>query len=111
MKLYQTGNLAIGTPVVIDGETVPVVARVIVDISSNDAIRIPHGTTATRPSTANTALAHEYKGYMRYNSQLKQFEGYTGTHWQSLSLLIDQDRDTFISTESADGADEIVNVR
>ena len=39
IKLHQTGNLAIGTPVVIDGETIPVAARVIVDISSNDAYK------------------------------------------------------------------------
>ena len=97
IKLHQTGNLAIGTPVVIDGETIPVAARVIVDISSNDAIRIPSGTTSERPSTANSFYENEYKGYIRWNTDFEEYEGYIGSNkWGSLTKVISQNKRAFI---------------
>lgn len=49
---------------------------VSLDIGSNtDAVHVPTGTTAQRPTGA--------AGYFRYNSSLEQFEGYT-TEWGSI---------------------------
>ena len=49
---------------------------VSLDIGSNtDAVHVPTGTTAQRPTGA--------AGYFRYNSNLEQFEGYT-TEWGSI---------------------------
>lgn len=45
-------------------------------ISSTDAMLIPVGTTAQRPTGA--------AGYFRYNSDLTSFEGYNGTAWSTL---------------------------
>ena len=49
---------------------------VTVAISSTDAILIPNGTTAQRPTGA--------AGYLRFNSTTTQFEGYNGTAWSSV---------------------------
>jgi hypothetical protein len=45
-------------------------------ISSVDAMLIPNGTTAQRPTGA--------AGYLRFNSTTSQFEGYNGTSWASV---------------------------
>jgi hypothetical protein len=49
---------------------------VTVAISATDAILIPNGTTAQRPTGA--------AGYLRFNSTTTQFEGYNGTAWASV---------------------------
>lgn len=46
------------------------------DITATDAIKIPVGTTAQRPTAAT--------GQIRYNSSNSQFEGYNGTAWGQL---------------------------
>ena len=45
-------------------------------ISAVDAMLIPNGTTAQRPTGA--------AGYLRFNSTTAQFEGYNGTSWASV---------------------------
>ena len=66
---------------------------VIVDINESDGIKIPTGTTNERP--INVKL-----GTIRYNSELKQFEGYgAGNVWGSLGGAIDIDKDTFVRAE------------
>ena len=70
-----------------------------VDISSNDAIKIPVGTDTERPS--NPSL-----GQIRYNSELSTYEGYgAGNAWGSLGGVKDVDGDTKIIAESSAGAD------
>lgn len=49
---------------------------VSVAISATDAILIPNGTTAQRPTGA--------AGYLRFNSTTTQFEGYNGSAWASV---------------------------
>ena len=72
---------------------------VSLDINRTDAIKIPKGTTAERPTTLK-------KGYIRYNSELEQFEGYgAGNAWGSLGGTIDIDKDTFVRAEKAAGVD------
>jgi len=46
---------------------------VALHVATTDAIRIPVGTTAQRPTAAT--------GQIRYNSSNSQFEGYNGTAW------------------------------
>jgi hypothetical protein len=45
-------------------------------VSSTDAILIPNGTTAQRPTGA--------AGYLRFNNTTGQFEGYNGSAWSSV---------------------------
>ena len=77
----------------------PVVAF---DVSTVDAIKIPRGSTADRPITSS----YLERGYMRYNTDSSQFEGYgPGNSWVSLGGAIDVDQDTFISAERGAGND------
>jgi hypothetical protein len=46
------------------------------DVTGTDAIKIPSGTTAQRPTGAT--------GHIRYNSSNSQFEGYNGSAWGQL---------------------------
>ena len=54
------------------------------DVSSTDAIVIPVGTTAQRPSAET--------GMIRFDSDKGQFEGYNGTGWAGLGGVIDADQ-------------------
>ncbi len=68
------------------------------DIFGTDALRLPTGTTAQRPSGDI--------GYVRYNLTTHQFEGYGDTGvWQGLGGVIDADQDTYITADTAN-ADE-----
>jgi hypothetical protein len=49
---------------------------VSVDIDGTDAVRLPVGTTAQRPSGTT--------GYIRYNTTTGSFEGYNGSVWGSI---------------------------
>jgi hypothetical protein len=85
----QYSNIGIGT-------TQPTVS---IDINRTDAIKIPKGTTAERPTTLQ-------KGLIRYNSELDQFEGYgVGDNWGSLGGVIDVNQDTFVRAEKSAGLD------
>lgn len=53
-----------------------VTPSVSLDLSATDAIRIPVGTTAQRPTGV--------QGYIRYNTTLSRFESYNGTAWGSI---------------------------
>jgi len=66
MRVTPAGNVGIGT-------TTPAVKLAI---SSTDAVLLPVGTTAQRPTGA--------AGYLRYNSSSSAFEGYNGTAWGSI---------------------------
>jgi hypothetical protein len=50
---------------------------VTLDIEGTDAVKIPVGTTAQRPTPVN--------GMIRYNSDLNTFEGYADSQWQSIT--------------------------
>ena len=45
-------------------------------VSATDAVLVPVGTTAQRPTGAS--------GYLRFNSTITQFEGFNGTVWSSV---------------------------
>lgn len=70
-------------------------------VDSNQSIIIPVGTTAQRPSTGTEVL-----GMIRYNTDLDQYEGWTGSYWLTLGGVKDADGDTYILAESTPGADE-----
>jgi hypothetical protein len=65
-----TGNVGIGTSA----------PRVALDILSTDALLLPAGTDAQRPSGI--------KALLRYNTTLDKFEGYSGTSWASIGNAI-----------------------
>jgi hypothetical protein len=66
MRVSATGNVSIGTA------STPVKFLV----NSTDAVGIPVGTIAQRPTGAT--------GYIRYNTDYSQFEGYAGSGWGGL---------------------------
>jgi hypothetical protein len=67
LVIDSSGNVGIGT----DSPSVSL------DISDTDAIKIPAGTTAQRPTGAN--------GMLRYNSDDAQFEGYADGAWGAIA--------------------------
>ena len=79
-----------------------VIPKVTIDLSgATDAIKLPRGTTAERPDLSNND-----QGYIRYNAETSQFEGYgAGGAWGSLGGVTDVDQDTFVSAETAAGDD------
>ena len=86
------GSVGVGTTIM----------PVKVTINSTDAIKIPVGTTAERP----TADSSGHYGYIRYNTQLSSYEGFgAGNAWGSLGGVKDVDQDTYISAENAAGDD------
>ena len=66
MRITSAGRIGMGS-------TSPAVK---LEVSSTDAILIPKGTTAQRPTGVS--------GYVRFNSDLGQYEGYNGTAWGAL---------------------------
>lgn len=76
---------------------------VVFDINDTGAIKIPVGTTQQGVDVETNSNP----GYIRYNSQKNQLEGYDGSSWFSiagpLSKQIDTDQDTYISVEETTG--------
>ena len=73
--------------------------KVSLDINRTDAIKIPKGTISERP-------INSIKGYVRYNSELEQFEGYgAGNTWGSLGGVKDVNQNTFVRAEKTPGLD------
>ena len=70
---------------------------VSLDVSSVNAIKIPRGTINERPET--TSINAEYHaGYIRYNTENSQFEGYgPGNSWGSLGGVINVLQNTKIT--------------
>jgi hypothetical protein len=52
--------------------------QVSLDINATDAVNMPNGTTAQRPTTPS-------QGAMRFNSEVKSMEFFDGTNWVSLT--------------------------
>ena len=84
------GKIGIGTSI----------PNVSLDVSyRTDAIKLPKGDTTARNAIGASGI--EDQGLIRYNTELKQFEGYgAGNAWGSLGGVIDIDKDTFIRAES-----------
>jgi len=74
-----------------------------VDLNSTNAFKIPAGTTVQRPSTP-------VNGMFRYNTSSNVFELYSDGFWNavggSVSGVVDQDLDTYITAESSPGTDD-----
>jgi len=70
------------------------------EIDGTDALRIPAGTDAERPTTTR-------QGQIRYNTDSEGFEGYSGTAWGTLGGSIDIDKDTQIQVEESADEDMI----
>jgi hypothetical protein len=74
----------------------------IVNINSNQSFKIPVGTTLERPSSPSV-------GMIRYNTTLAQYEGWTGSYWQTLGGVTDIAGATKITPELTPGtADNII---
>ena len=102
--IRAASNLYIGSNFGINNET-PFVAM---DINTTDSIKIPRGNIEQRPVSGeeqDTDLSI-HKGYIRYNTDLEQFEGFgAGNKWGSLGGIKDVDGDTYISAENSAGDD------
>ena len=70
------------------------IPTVSIDINNSDAIKIPTGTSAQRPSTTDEST---HSGYIRYNIEKHQYEGYgTDNTWTSLNGVINDAQNTRI---------------
>jgi len=65
-------------------------------------MKVPTGTTGERGKIDD----YDEKGYIRFNTDLGQFEGYDGIAWNSLGGVRDVDGNTYILAESSPGANE-----
>ncbi len=70
--LYVNGNAYVSGRIAIGGTS----SAVKLSILSTDAVLVPVGTTAERPTGA--------AGYLRFNTTQGAFEGYNGTAWGSI---------------------------
>ena len=103
-RLFVRDDVSLNGSVYIDNSLGIATHRPVVafDVSTVDAIKIPRGSTADRPETVD----YEQRGYIRYNTDTSQFEGYgPGNSWISLGGAVDVDQDTFISAERGAGTD------
>ena len=69
-------------------------------VDSVTHFRIPAGTNNEKSIAAAGA------GSIRFNTDIQQFEGYSGTNWSSLGGVRDVDGNTYIIPESAPAANE-----
>lgn len=76
----------------------------LVEIYANTALGIPVGNTAQRPNPP----AGSGDGYIRFNSETNQYEGYSDTNqqWSSLGGVRDLDGNTTILAELTVGAND-----
>lgn len=82
-ELYVMSKLGVGS-------SNPVVG---LEVNTQDAVLLAKGTTSERPSNA-------IKGYVRYNTETNQFEGFgAGDAWGSLGGVKSTNQQTFISAE------------
>ena len=103
-NLYLDGDASFNSNIDISGQVAigKNTANVSLDISGNDAIRIPHGDTAARPTVTDEAT---HGGYIRYNDETHQFEGYgPGDSWGTLGGVINVAQNTKILAESSAAA-------
>ena len=78
------------------GSTIPLVT---IDTNATDAFKLPSGSNSDRP----TGVA----GYIRYNTETLQFEGYgAGDAWGSLGGVKSVAGDTYILAEYSPGNDD-----
>ena len=96
-------NLYIGDKIGINNES-PYVG---IDINTTDSIKLPRGNNDQRPTKDITETElHNHIGYIRYNTELEQFEGFgQSNYWNVLGGVRDVDRDTYITAENEAGAD------
>ena len=94
-----SGNVDVSNNLIIRGyigvkTDSPVVS---IDISANDALRLPVGDNSSRPDYTTI----DCSGCIRYNSETTQFEGFspTGFSWIGLGGVVDIDQDTKILAE------------
>ena len=109
MVIDGSGNIGIGDRFKTIGVSND--PNVKMEIDSTDAIKIPKGTDAQRPidnSTANSAIDQDfYKGYIRYNTERNEFEGFGALNqWKLLGGVKDVDGNTYISAELTPGAND-----
>tara|TARA_B100001250_G_scaffold284878_1_gene246950 strand:+ start:845 stop:5698 length:4854 start_codon:yes stop_codon:yes gene_type:complete len=69
-------------------------------VLSNTHFRIPAGTDNEKQ------IAAAGPGSIRFNTDIQQFEGYSGTNWSSLGGVRDVDGNTYIIPETAPGQNE-----
>ena len=95
----STGDLTI-TP---SGGDITLNSSVLVNNNlsiTGPTLKIPVGNTAARPASPEV-------GYIRYNSQTSQFEGYgAGSSWGSLGGVSDVDQNTKILAEDGAGTND-----
>ena len=102
-----SGNVDVSSNLIIRGyvgvktET-PVVS---IDISANDALRLPVGNNSSRPDYTTI----DCSGCIRYNSETTQFEGFSpsGLSWIGLGGVVNIAQTTYITAEETTGENKL----
>ena len=90
------------------------IPRVTLDVSANDAIIIPVGTTSQRPNyDSDFPNSNGIVGAIRYNIETDQFEGFGtpyngGGYWGTLGGVKDIDGDTYITAQFSIDDDDVL---
>ena len=110
-EIKCTGSFNSDSRIKIEGDTISgfagndvnltVTGENVVRVNGTSALGIPSGTELQKPTT-------NYNGYIRFNSDTTQYEGYSETtsSWSSLGGVRDIDGNTYIIAEATVGAND-----
>jgi len=83
------------------------IPKVILDISANDAVRLPVGDNSWVGKQSGSE--GDFQGCIRFNTYDSQFEGCDGQNWGGLGGVISLDQNTKITAHNTNGIKFITN--
>ena len=110
-EIKSTGSFNSDSRIKIEGDTISgfagnnvnltVTGENVVRVNGTSALGIPSGTELQKPTT-------NYNGYIRFNTDTTQYEGYSEatSSWSSLGGVRDIDGNTYIIAEATVGAND-----
>ena len=106
---FKNTPLVIGQELKLDDNTISTqVQDLIIQPNAGKQVIVDSVTHFRIPAGNNNqkTIASPGPGSIRFNTQIQQFEGYSGTNWSSLGGVRDVDGNTYIIPETAPAANE-----
>ena len=106
---FKNTPLVIGQELKLDDNTISTqVQDLIIQPNAGKQVIVDSVTHFRIPAGNNNqkSIASPGPGSIRFNTQIQQFEGYSGTNWSSLGGVRDVDGNTYIIPETAPAANE-----
>ena len=107
--LIVNSSLKLGGTTALNWNTISTIAEdLTLEPSSGKKVVIKSTTHLAIPAGNNNQknTASAVPGSIRFNTEIQQFEGYSGTNWSSLGGVRDVDGNTYIIPETAPAANE-----